>query len=190
MSDELRDAILKNKLPAYLEELILSLWKTPEERENILNCRFPPCGMSLLHYAMGNMKYSDPSTIIAYIDILVEYGIDINIPNNYSMTPLQTACERVRNNDIDLAPIRRLLELGARTDGTGDSHLSPSPLHIAVKNGNKGLTKLLVQFGADIYEKDFRGMSSLDYVSSDSDIADILLGRDQYLKNAYAKFKK
>lgn len=170
---EIRLAILEKKSLYEIECIITRLLK---DNGDIVNTRFSPHGISLLHYVVSSS--ANISTTISLIELLVKYDADINIVDNYSQSPLQYACEKIpscnKYENVDISHIRRLLELGADTSRNPDSR--KAPLHLAVKKRNKDLIELLVDFGADIYEKDYRGMTPLDYVSSYSDIAEILLG--------------
>lgn len=95
---------------------------------------------------------------------LIAAGADIHSPDKYGITPLKQACN-VGSRRI----VAALLEAGARRVGvTGDPDTRPSPwdeslpeLHLAARDGDPSIVRLLLRDGADVAEVDRTGRTPL-----------------------------
>ena len=81
--------------------------------------------------------------------LLIEYGANVNLKNEWGMRPL---CYANRSN----ANVIRLL-----LDNNADVNL-PGVLHAAVSAGEKEIVELFLAHGADVNVKDHRGSTALD----------------------------
>lgn len=107
-----------------------------------------PDGMTLIHYAVkrGNMEM---------IQLLVEFGADVNARNNQYQTPLMMAVGAPKPEEC----IRLLVTFGADVnlfDRRGDT-----ALHKAAFYGRNEEVRLLLEFGADPAILNLQEMSAL-----------------------------
>ena len=95
-----------------------------------------------------------------YIKILKEEGADINVKNDYDITPLMVACSRGTNIEV----IDYLIENGASLNQC-DCNGSDALMY-AISNPNINVFKHLVDLGADVHTKSGNGenilMAALD----------------------------
>ena len=93
------------------------------------------------------------------VQVLLDYGIDVNVRNQYGSTPL------ARYDLKDTSVIRLLLVNGAdpnaqRQDGT-------TQLHRASRSGRIEIVRILVEHGASVEMKDGNGRTSLEIASEE-----------------------
>lgn len=107
---------------------------------------------------------------------LVEQGADLHKVDYYGETPIHNRALSRRSN------IKILLELGA--DITISTERSGTPLHVAARYHNLVNTELLLQFGANVNEKDTEGLTPLEsalqncsniYIEDTIELAEFLL---------------
>ena len=90
-----------------------------------------------------------------YIKILKEAGADINVKNDYGITPLMVACSRGTNIEV----IDYLIENGANIKQL--DHYGSDAFMYAMANSNINIIKHLVDLGADIHTKSGNGENIL-----------------------------
>jgi hypothetical protein len=95
------------------------------------------------------------------VQVLLEYGVDINTKNSFDLTPLDFASYGGRHNEYRVA--RLLIEHGADPN-TRDVEGS-TPLHRASGHGRIEIVRLLTEHGANVEAKDDKGRTPLDVVS-------------------------
>lgn len=129
---------------------------------------------SMLQYVFLNFPDN-----IDIINLLLEYGINIEEKDDLGFTILHIVC---LNNYIKSAKI--LLDKGANVD---TSRFGETPLHTAVLNGDTQLVQLLLNYGANIENSHF-GEKPLHtaILNGDIEIVQILLnyGANIEAKNA------
>jgi hypothetical protein len=80
---------------------------------------------------------------IAQVKALLSRGVDINMKNRMSWTPLHTAIQN-RREEIARLLIERNPDLNAK------NNRGQTPLHVAVNTGQKEIVELLISKGADV----------------------------------------
>jgi len=110
-----------------------------------------PDEISILFYAIRNY-----ATIEA-IEILLEYGIDINQSDDNGITALDTAIKFKRLDIIKLS-IDRGIDINDSRRKSGIT-----PIMLASCFSSVETIELLLEYGADINAKDNYGMTSKDY---------------------------
>ena len=90
-----------------------------------------------------------------YIKILKEAGADINVRNDYGITPLMVACSKGTNIDV----IDYLVENGAKINQR-DKYGSDAFMY-SMANSNINVIKHLIDLGADIHTKSGNGENIL-----------------------------
>lgn len=98
-------------------------------------------GQTIIHVLIS---YDIKDTL--YLDLLLERGLDIDIPNNRGETPLLYSARR---NDVHYC--KALVERKADLDKYDENE--DSPLLWATHNGNIELVKLFINYGADFTHK-------------------------------------
>jgi hypothetical protein len=116
--------------------------------------------MSLLHSAAF---YGD----LEMVQVLLDYGVDVNVQNVISSTPLDFALRRF--GSASLPGVRLLLDRGAdpnvRAQDPDKSRLTP--LHRALQEGWIDIARLLVEHGASVEVEDDKGRTPLDVASGE-----------------------
>lgn len=126
----------------YLEIIRYLSKNTPDIVENVR--RLNKSGNSCIHFAVQNLFEHDKYNLFSdVINILMEAGASINIPNRDGLSPLRLAVQR---RQIKLA--ERLLILGADADARGPD--GSTALHAAVKMREVGLIRLLLNYSTDV----------------------------------------
>jgi hypothetical protein len=97
------------------------------------------------------------------VQVLLEYGVDVNARNGYGRTPLNYASRDGHRNDPRVA--RLLITHGA--DPNIPNYVDATPLHYASKEGGIEIVRLLIEHGADVEVKDIWGNTPLDIASSE-----------------------
>jgi ankyrin repeat protein len=94
---------------------------------------------------------------------LFDFGVDVNIKNDYDATPLLFA------SNHDPGVVQFLLDHGAdpnigawNGDGTGET-----PLHYASESGRIEIARLLIEHGASVEVQDKAGRTPLDVASGE-----------------------
>ena len=93
-------------------------------------------GNTLLHYAVDNEH-------LAFVELLLEYEVDVNVVDYDQTTPLHIAS---LNGNLDL--VKLLIKAGALVNKMDDQRRTP--LHLAALNGDQKVLKYLLDHGADI----------------------------------------
>jgi hypothetical protein len=95
--------------------------------------------------------------------VLFDFGVDVNIKNDYDATPLLFA------SNHDPGVVQFLLDHGAdpnigawNGDGTGET-----PLHYASESGRIEIARLLIEHGASVEVQDKAGRTPLDVASGE-----------------------
>jgi Ankyrin repeats (3 copies)/Ankyrin repeats (many copies) len=98
------------------------------------------------------------------VQVLLDYGLDINVKDDYDLTPLSRASEEHNNAGV----VRLLLDRGADPDvramrfGRGST-----PLHLAVEDGKVEIARLLLERGANVEAQDEQGRTPVDVASGE-----------------------
>jgi ankyrin repeat protein len=95
------------------------------------------------------------------VQVLLEYGVDVNTQNRYCHTPLDFASRDGHRNDPGVA--RLLIAHGA--DPNTRNMESFTPLHRASNYGRIEIVRLLFEHGANVEVKDDEGKTPLDVAS-------------------------
>ena len=96
------------------------------------------------------------------VQVLLEYGVDVNAPNDARSTPLDFASRDGRHNDPRV--VQLLIEHGA--DPHTRTRNGFTPLHRASENGRIDVVRLLLEHGASVEVQDKFGRTPLDVVST------------------------
>ena len=97
------------------------------------------------------------------VQVLLEYGVDVNCPNIYGSTPLLYVSQSGHRNAPSIA--RFLIERGADPNTRGS--LGYTPLHEASVYGRTEIARLLIEHGANVEVKDDDGKTPLDVAQGD-----------------------
>ena len=99
------------------------------------------------------------------VQVLLEYGVDVNTKNIYGCTPLDFASLGGRHNEHRVAQL--LIEHGADPD-TRDVE-GFTPLHRASSSGRVEIVCLLIEHGANVEANDYQvtGRTPLDVASGE-----------------------
>lgn len=153
-----------------------------QENGNYINETCPPYGYTALHTAVSIINQQPKEKILHIIHLLINGGADLEAGDNLCYTPLQSACVTLYDieNREELSHIELLLKSGASVKKSGNSR--QSPLQLAIISGNIELVRLLLDYGADINEKDYRGRTCLDYVIGNNEFIDILTNGSYQIK--------
>ena len=120
---------------------------------------------SALHYAVDSISADDSNPDLSEVNLLLDYGADINTSSSSGETPLYIACSKGLTTTV-----QRMLKCGAKVDG---SKYKKSPLNIACKMKHKALIDLLLNGEADpnIPEETLNSTSySLHIAAADNNI--------------------
>ena len=108
------------------------------------------------------------------VSFLVEQGADMEMADDYGMTPLNRTCcnDFFQHNHLDV--VRYLLEQGADRDKP--DNIGRTPLHYAALLArNVKLAKLLMVYGADINARTNGGQLAVDMADEDDEIVQAIL---------------
>jgi hypothetical protein len=97
------------------------------------------------------------------VQILLEYGVDVNTKNCYNFTPLDFASRGGHRNDPRVA--RLLIAHGADPNMLGWNDFTL--LHRASNYGRIEIVRLLIEHGANVKAKDDEGRTPLDVASGE-----------------------
>jgi|GEM_PF-2280733 len=89
------------------------------------------------------------------IDLLHQYHVDINVANSHGTTALMW-----HSNAGNLPVVKRLLELGAKTD-LAAKECGNLPLHFTCRHGHLEVVQLLIEYGADVNAQSLNGNTAL-----------------------------
>jgi len=120
-----------------------------------VNAQVPTSGKTALHEAIWSIEgghTSNPAVALPYVQLLVEAGADVNLPDSKGRTPLQDA---VQQHWLEV--VRYLLAHGARP-GRGPESCQGA-LHLAV--ADSAMVALLLASGAAPDEGDCEGQQPL-----------------------------
>ena len=95
------------------------------------------------------------------VQVLLEYGVDVDCPDKYGNTPLIYVSLNGHRNDAGVA--RLLIERGA--DPNTRALDGYTPLHWASYYGRIEIARLLIEHGASLEAKTYKGMTPLDFAS-------------------------
>lgn len=120
---------------------------------------------TMLHLACLNDRYQTA-------ELLLKHGSNLDSRNIQNMTPLDICC--IRGN-LGLAKL--LIRYGSDINYEGNGNTN-SPIHFAIKSGNKNLVEYLIDSGADISVINNKKQNVLDIAikKNYSDIVEYLLG--------------
>lgn len=119
---------------------------------------------------------------VGAVDALIEAGADLNVENSHGYTALTIAASNSKPNTVTI--VKMLLKAGADIDmprSSGDTALG-----LAARNANIDLIKLLLDWGADPYVKNYKGKTVFDIAQCHPSVKKIL---DDYMKQK-AKHRK
>ncbi|KAF8489550.1 hypothetical protein F5888DRAFT_1892870 [Russula emetica] len=97
------------------------------------------------------------------VQVLLDYGADVNSKNRLRSTPLGYASRDGHRNDARVA--RLLIAHGA--DPNTRNMIGSTPLHQASGYGRIEIVRLLIEHGANVEAKDDEGISPLDVASGE-----------------------
>ena len=97
------------------------------------------------------------------VQVLLEYEVDVNAQNVLGSTPLNYASRNGHRNDPRVA--RLLITHGADPNISGPGWDGFTSLHHASINGRVEIVRLLIEHGANVEMKDFKGRTPLDVAS-------------------------
>jgi ankyrin repeat protein len=108
------------------------------------------------------------------VELLLEYGANVNVQDNDKKTPLHIACCK---NDFKIAEL--LLEHGANVNVQSKKG-GNTPLHYACRRGNVETVKLLLEYGADVNVQNKDEVTPLHIVCkrNNIEIVELLLKED------------
>jgi len=122
----------------------------------------------------SNLKYAAARNLVAILDVLVEFGADVNAPELPSR-PDGAILHTCLGGSCKVEAARRLLEHGAKINHEIDGEIHCKTLDLAISKGNMEMVQLLIQYGA-AYNAISLGMTALDHALSrgQQEIADYL----------------
>ena len=97
------------------------------------------------------------------VQVLLDYGVDVDCPNIYGSTPLNYASRFGHRNAARV--VRLLIERGADPNTRG--LFGYTPLHSASLNGRIEIARLLIEHGANVEVKNKYSMTPLDVAQGD-----------------------
>lgn len=158
-----------------------------EKNENLIH-DIDIHGLTLLETFIQSIPlYLNEIDIIHQIlHILIKYGIDVNTDYTYTTTPLHEAI-KVQ----DLVVVSMLLLHGACVDTLDDVEIQgtyQTPLHYACQQSNVDIIRILIQYGANPYEKDYLRNTPIDYIRKQNN--SILLNEVQNILRLSKKRKR
>ena len=120
------------------------------------------------------LKYAVRQDSPAIIEVLVEFGADVNAPVG-STDPEGVIEETCLGGPVKINAARRLLELGAKINFDTPDGVRCRTLIFAISKGSLEMVKLLVQYDA-AFNSPERGLTALDHATSrgQTEIADYL----------------
>ena len=95
------------------------------------------------------------------IEILLDYGADVNVANTGGWTALYNATSM--NRPGRKITVAKLLAHGANVDGTGETGKNSTPLHHAFHDGSEGekIVRMLLMYGANVNIQNRQGETPL-----------------------------
>lgn len=123
---------------------------------------------------------------IQLVKLLLDNGANPNVVNNEKISPLIRSC---LNGNFIIS--KMLIECGADINFIYESMFSCTPLYLTVINSHTDITRLLIDNGANIYEKDEQNnnllLSSLKFTNIEASKLFFDLGVDPYEKNSFGE---
>ncbi|KAN0105141.1 Ankyrin repeat-containing domain protein [Russula decolorans] len=113
------------------------------------------CGITPLHSAAN---YGD----LKMVQVLLEYGVDVNAQNIFCHTPL---CFASTGYGDDPRVAQLLIEWGADPNTRGWD--GRTPLHHALRVEKIEIARVLIEHGANVEVKDDKGRTPLDFASEE-----------------------
>ena len=122
----------------------------------------------------SNIKYAADLNSPELIDVLVEFGADVNAQDP-GFRPEGAIVHTCLGGSCKVEAARRLLELGAKINHNVDGEIRCKTLDLAISKGNMEMVQLLIQYGA-AFNAIHQGMTALDHALSRGrqEIADYL----------------
>lgn len=93
---------------------------------------------------------------LKWVQLLLKWGIRVDVKNNYGETPLHLAVENSHENVV-------LLLLEARASVDIQDYYGRTPLHMAVDTDNVNVVNSLLKAGASVHIQDYQGSTALHY---------------------------
>ena len=116
-----------------------------------------PCGLFGNFPLHSAAHYGD----IEMVQVLLDYGVDVNARNRFDSTPLYFAVNEYSNN---LGAVRLLLDHGA--DPNLEARRGGAPLHEASHHGMVEIARLLIEHDASVEVEDESGKTPLEVALS------------------------
>jgi hypothetical protein len=109
-------------------------------------------GRALLHYASG-------AGCLAVVERLLRFGTDPDMPDAGGRTPLYCAANECASGEGP-AIVRALIEAGGDVNARCGVTRA-TPLHMAARRGRAEIARVLLEHGADVQARDYRGCTPL-----------------------------
>jgi Ankyrin repeats (3 copies)/Ankyrin repeats (many copies) len=159
--------------------------KQPQDVNTIGGCYRTPAVAALAgrHFKLAQVLYRNKSSVeprgfaqttplhsaafygdLEMVQILLEFGVDVDIKNRDGHTPLDYASASGHRND---ARVARLLVAHGADPNTRESIHGFTPLHRASKFGRIEIVRLLIEHGANVEVKNDGGSTPLDVASGE-----------------------
>ncbi len=106
------------------------------------------------------------------VEFLLEKGADPDAMTDEGETALQMTAQGDWRANLKLEMARRLLEAGADPN-LAEPDRKISPLHWAAIGGNVGIVRLLLESGAHVNPRDYKGRTPLSW-ARDADVRQVL----------------
>eukprot|EP00168_Porphyra_purpurea_P021407 TRINITY_DN9507_c0_g1_i1.p2 TRINITY_DN9507_c0_g1~~TRINITY_DN9507_c0_g1_i1.p2 ORF type:complete len:220 (-),score=20.74 TRINITY_DN9507_c0_g1_i1:70-729(-) len=103
------------------------------------------------------------------IQVILEQGVDVNVPDQHGCTPLHWALQQL---DFNADVLRLLLAAGASASAL--DHNGDSPLHYAAREGIAEAVELLLKAGCDFTIPNLEGMTAF-HVACAGDEEEVVL---------------
>ncbi|RMX42205.1 hypothetical protein pdam_00017324 [Pocillopora damicornis] len=123
----------------------------------------PKCANSVGWHGLTPLHHAALKNNEELIDLLLQYGANINHPNAYRETPLHLACQAA-----SLKLVHKLLEIGA--DLRAEDSAGRTCVHHAAKSGSVLKLHYLTECGLSLKKRDNRGLTALHIAAENSQL--------------------